>query len=192
MKQKAFALCGIFAVALYVAAVIIGGIVTPGYSHIANAVSELIASGAPAKAVLDSLFIGYNLLLVAFAAGFWKGAGGKGQKAARLAAIFIWVAGILGVLMAQPFPMDQRNTPATFAGIMHIAAAGLCFLSTMLAVLFAGISFGKAPEGRSYAFYSYITLAIIFVTGGLAAASAGMGSALMGFAERATIGAFLQ
>jgi len=129
---------------------------------------------------------------MAFGLAFLKQPGQYSRKSAQLTTIFIWAAGILGVLMERPFPMDPRGSAATFAGTMHIVAAGLCSLAIMLALLFGARAFTSVPGGRGYALYSYITLAIVFLTGALAATSAATGSALMGLAERVTIGAFLQ
>ena len=48
---------GIVAPVLYVVTIIVGGLIRPGYSHIANAISELTAAGAPNKALLDPLLV---------------------------------------------------------------------------------------------------------------------------------------
>lgn len=72
MKYRLLALCGILAPLLYAFAVILGGILTPNYSQVANAISELIGSGAPYKTLLDPLFDLYNILLVLFAVGLYS------------------------------------------------------------------------------------------------------------------------
>jgi hypothetical membrane protein len=61
------ALCGILAPVLYVFTVILGGAISPEYSHVSQAVSDLIATDAPNKPLLDALFAIYNLLAIAFA-----------------------------------------------------------------------------------------------------------------------------
>jgi hypothetical protein len=57
---------------VYVVTLILGGLLRPGYSHISQAVSDLIASGAPNKSLLDPLFAIYNLLTVAFGSELFK------------------------------------------------------------------------------------------------------------------------
>jgi hypothetical protein len=59
----------VLAVIFYVAAVVIGGAMRPGYSHIGNFVSELIETGAPNKSWLNPIFAAYNLLTGVFAVG---------------------------------------------------------------------------------------------------------------------------
>ncbi len=61
MKNRILSIGGALAPILYVMTVALGGAIRPGYSHIAQAVSELIETGAPNKALLDALFIIYNL-----------------------------------------------------------------------------------------------------------------------------------
>jgi hypothetical membrane protein len=62
IKNRILSVCGAIAPILYVAIVALGGTIRPEYSHIAQAVSELIKTGAPNKALLNVLFIIYNLL----------------------------------------------------------------------------------------------------------------------------------
>jgi hypothetical protein len=54
---------------LYAITVIVGAALRNDYSHIVNAICELIPNGAPNKAVLDIIFNIYNALLLAFAIG---------------------------------------------------------------------------------------------------------------------------
>jgi len=192
MKNRILSVCGTLAPILYVATVALGGAIRPGYSHIAQAVSELIETGAPNKALLDALFIIYNLMvgLFGFRILFWTSH--ESRQMNRFAAWTLIVTAFLGLLMPLSFPMDPRGTPATFAGIMHLVLAGLTSLGTMLAILFMGLWLRKQPDLENYALYSFISLAIVFVSGGIAAASAAQVSPFMGLFERITIGAFLQ
>ena len=69
MLRKILLFCGIVAPVIYVFTAIVGAAVRPDYSHIVNAISELISNGAPNKAILDIVFNIYNVLLLAFAIG---------------------------------------------------------------------------------------------------------------------------
>lgn len=62
----------------------------------------------------------------------------------------------------------------------------------MLSIMSMGLAQRAIGAWRGYAIYSFVTLAVVFITGGAAAAGAAVGSPLMGLLERATIGAFLQ
>ena len=73
MKYRVLSVCGALAPILYIMTVALGGAIRAGYRHIAQAVSELIETGAPNRALLDALFIIYNLLvgLFSFRLIFW-------------------------------------------------------------------------------------------------------------------------
>ena len=69
MRRIYLLLCGVPAPLVYVVTVILGGLLRPGYSQNAHAVSELIVAGAPNTSLLIPLFTLYDILLVAFGAG---------------------------------------------------------------------------------------------------------------------------
>ena len=56
MNQKTLALCGLLSPVIYTLATFIGGAIRPGYSHIINTVSELMAPGSPNKLLMHILF----------------------------------------------------------------------------------------------------------------------------------------
>jgi hypothetical protein len=190
-----FALSGIAAAIVYVLAVIIGGALRPGYSHISQFVSELIASEAPNKPALDALFAAYNALTVAFGWALVLQASSTDPAAGRsigiIGAIVLIIEGIIGLAILF-FPQDPVGTKATPTGTTHIVLAGLSSLATVLAILFIGLWLGKDPNLRGYAPYSFITVAFIFISGGVAAATAAVRSPLLGLTERLPIAGFLQ
>ena len=49
-------LLGVAAAVIYVGAVIVGGWLTPGYSHVAHSISELTTAGAPYRDILNLIF----------------------------------------------------------------------------------------------------------------------------------------
>jgi hypothetical protein len=179
---------GVAAPLVYATAVIYGAAARPDYSHIADPISKLIEAGAPNKPAIDGLFILYNCLVIAFAAGLPRrfATGGRACKAGALA---LGLTGCLGLIMTF-FPMDAIGTPATGPGITHIVLAGLESLATMAAVLAFALAFGQAGR-RGMAAYSWLTLAATLVPGGIAAWSAASAGPLMGLWERITIGSVL-
>ena len=176
-----------FAFAIIVA---VGAAIRPGYSHVGNAISELVGAGAPNRLPLNVAFLIYNLLIIAFGAGVII-AFDDAPLATRLAGWFLAATGAFGVIM-WPFPMDQIGTPATARGIGHIVLAGFTSVGTMAAVLSFAIGTQDLPGWEAFSTYSHITLAVVFVTGAVAAFSAVRLWPTMGLLERLTIGAGLQ
>jgi hypothetical membrane protein len=187
-------LCGVLAPVVYVATVILGGLLRPDYSQKAQAVSELIEAGAPNKDLLNPSFVLYNLLTGAFGLGLFMAVRASGQTGrlsgslGALALVFEAVVGFVTVF----FPQDPRGAAPTFTGAAHIVLAGLSSLATAVTILLMGLWFGKVPGLRGYSTYSFVTVAIIFVTGGLAAWAVPTNNPFAGVFERLVIGAFLQ
>jgi len=188
MFRKILLYCGIAAPILYGITVIVGAAVRPDYSHIVNAISELLSNGAPNKAILDVIFNIYNALLLAFAIGGYitlKNA----HRLCRIAmGIFIGIQ-ILSFSWGF-FPMDPIGAETTFAGTMHNVLGGVVALATILMPLLMGLGLRQSKDFHGYAIYSWISSGIIFVSGLTGVILSGQGFQVFGLFERITIGTY--
>ena len=182
---------GLLAPVLYAASVAVFGGVTPGYSHFANAISELNQPDAPYRRAVDSVFVLYNLLLILFALSLRRGFAERGARVSPLASLFLFLTGLSGVAMTTLFPMDPVGSQATFGGQMHLILAGAESVGTILTVYFFARSLRRGGEWPRLAGYSFLTLVVILVSGAFAAFAAWRASPVLGLWERITIGAFL-
>lgn len=191
--KKLLILSGILAPVIYVGTVLLGGILRPGYSHLAEAISELVAAGAPNKPLLSSLFIVYNVLCSAFGIGLLQGViHTSGRKTSgRFGAISLILLGIIGLLLELFFPQDPGGPAVTFAGTIHIILASMAALLTMIAVVATGLWLKQIPGFKGYTLYSVLTFAVIFAAGG-SVPILGMTHPYFGLLERIPIGAFIQ
>jgi len=188
MLRKTLICCGVVAPVLYVITAIVGAALRNDYSHIVNAISELISNGAPNKAILDVVFNIYNALLLAFAIGGYIVL----KNSHRLCRI------VMGIFIAMQiisfswgfFPMDPLGTEATFAGTMHNTLGGIVAFATIFMPLLMGLGLRRVDGFKSYVNYSFITSAIIFVSGLTGVILAGQGIQLFGLFERITIGSY--
>ena len=189
MLRKVLISCGVAAPVLYVVTAIIGAALRPDdYSHIVNAISELLSTGAPNKAILDIVFNIYNALLLAFAIGAFS-ALRYSSRVSRAA---------MGILIAIQFlsfswgffPMDPLGTEATFAGTMHNVLGGVVALATIVMPLMMGLGFRHSRDFKRYAVFSFIVSAIIFVSGLTGVILASQGFQVFGLFERITIGSY--
>lgn len=152
--------CGIVAPLLYIGSDIAAAARFAGYSYADQTISELMAIGAPTRPFLITLFVPWNLLVMAFGAGAWASAGQK--RAQRVAGILLLAYGC--VSLAGLFsPMHLRGGAGSATDVMHI-------LLTMGIVLFAllYIGFGAFTSGKWFRLYSIVTIVIMLVFGGLA------------------------
>src|SRR6266508_3435940 len=79
----------------------------------------------------------------------------------------------------------------TFAGIMHFVMAGVAALGTMVAILMLAFWFKNISALKGYVVYSLMSVAVIFLSGGLGAAAMANRSPLFGLIERITIFTFV-
>jgi Protein of unknown function (DUF998) len=190
-RTSIWVLGGALAPLVYLIAVVLGGVLTPGYSHLAGPVSALIMTGAPAAAVLIPLFALYNALLMAFAFTMREALRDRGVHVSLIGPIALAVVALAGVLMLL-YPMDPLGVPLTESGRLHVWFAGLAAFFSMVAVLFTAAALRRHPDWQGLAWYSYASFVVIAVAGMWAATTASDLSPLMGLAERVVIAAFLQ
>ena len=189
MLRKILVSCGIAAPVLYIVTAIVGAALRPDdYSHIVNAISELLSNGAPNKAVLDVVFNIYNALLLAFAIGAYSVA----KNMPRLTQVSMGVLVGIQVLSFSWgfFPMDPLGAEATFAGTMHNVLGGVVALTTIIMPLLMGLGVRRLDGFSRYANFSFVSSAIIFVSGLTGVILAGQGVQLFGLFERITIGSY--
>lgn len=191
--KKLLMLCGTIAAVIYAGTVILGALIRPGYSHLADAISELVAYGAPNRFLLSSLFLIYNLLLVAFGIGLFLEVKdrSRGRRSGFMGSQALILVGLAGLSMELAFPQDPGGTPATFAGMMHLVMAGVASLGTMVAIVFLAFWFRNFSALKHYVTYSWISVAIILISGGLSVAAMANYHPLFGLIERVTIGTFI-
>ncbi len=185
MFRKILLYCGMAAPVIYVVTVIVGAAVRNDYSHIVNAISELISNGAPNKAILDVIFNLYNVLLLAFAIGGFIVSKNAGRLCRVAMGIFIGIQ-ILSFSWGF-FPMDPIGSETTFAGTMHNVFGGVVALGTILMPLLMGLGLRHSKDFHGYAIYSWVSSAIIFASGLTGVILGGQGFLVFGIFERITI-----
>jgi hypothetical protein len=116
---------------------ILGGILQPGYSHIRDDISSLMAVDAPNKKLFDKFIISSSTLLFVFYIGLhWGVNNGEGSI---IGPILFVISGLLGVLVALFFPLDTGGEIVTIRGKMHlilIAISGILATAGMVTMWF--------------------------------------------------------
>jgi hypothetical protein len=180
-------LCGITAPLLFVFMAILGGAIRPGYSHIADTVSELFSPGSPNKLPLDILYTIFAILLILFGFGIVQLVQ-KTNTYTRIgiigASLFI-AMGCLNVMTATIFPQDAWGSTPTFAGEMHKQISGVIGLLSVFSMLLIGIWFIRTGISSRFGIYSFFTIGLVVISTVLFMANTG--SPIMGLTERVTI-----
>lgn len=190
--KKLLVLSGTLAPVVYVGTVILGGILRPEYSHVGQAISELVAAGAPNKPLLSALFIVYNTLCGAFGIGLLLHVrrSSAPKTSGTIGAVSLIAVGFTGLLLELFFPQDPGGPAVTLAGTMHIILAGVAALGSMAAIAATGLWFRNAKATRYYTVYSLVTCAVVFISGG-STPILGLANPYFGVLERVTIGSFI-
>ena len=163
LLQPALLLCGALSSILYVVTDIVGSMRYEGYSVTSQAVSELMAIGAPSEAVVDPLFLLYDALVIAFGIGVLREASGR-SRALRLTGAAVIAYGVIGLTGPTLFEMHQRGTSNVQGDLGHIIVTAMMVLLMVVIIGVAAFVFGKA-----FRRYSFATLVVMLVAGAAAA-----------------------
>jgi hypothetical membrane protein len=163
MARRVLLACGILSSLLYVATDVLGGMRYEGYSFTAQAVSELMAIGAPAERFVDPLFLIYGVLVLAFGVGLLLEGAGR-NRSLRVTGILLMAYAAVGFTGPTLFEMHQRGTADLAGDLPHIVVTGILALVTLLAM-----GFGAFALGKRFRVYTFATLLIVIVFGALAA-----------------------
>jgi hypothetical protein len=184
---RAVAALGLSSVAIYLAATAVGGVITPGYSHVADPISGLTASHAPHSVVLGLAYVAYNIAGALFG---WALA--RVRTSSRLLRVNAWLmtaGAIAGTGQVTFFRQDTIGAPATTQGMVHIGLAATSALLTVACTIIYAVAFRRDLGWRRLSTFSLACTATILVTGPLAGFS--VGTPWMGAVERLPIGTFL-
>jgi hypothetical membrane protein len=184
MNQKTIFLCGMLVPFAYILLYILGGALRPGYSHLADSVSELLSPGSPNKPLLDMVNIVFATLFTLFGIGVLQFVMNSDYNTllGRIGAGLIIVVGIASIGSAI-FPQDATGTPATLPGKLHlIFVFGFQIPGTILYTLLIGIWLSKTGIFPGFATYSFISAGVIVLAGVIAGPT--IGSPIMGLVER--------
>jgi hypothetical protein len=163
---------------------VIGGALRPGYSHIADSVSELLSPGSPNKSLLDIINLTFALLYTLFGIGVLLFVRGSEHNAliGRIGAGMIIAVGVASI-GSGIFPQDATGTPPTLPGRLHlIFVFGVQIPGAILSTLLIGIWLKRAGIFPGFATYSFISTGAIVLSGILAGPT--MGTTIMGLVER--------
>ena len=155
------AICGMLSPILYTAMWIVGGLVLPDYSHIRDDISSLTATGASKKRIFDVFLIASSILLFVFYLGLSWGIN-NGQSLI-IGHFFFLISGLLGVLVALFFPLDEGGEITTYRGKAHLALVfGSGFL-LIIGMVVLWVELAAVAVWSAFAVYSLISAIVALV-----------------------------
>lgn len=189
--RKPLFFCGILYPLVFAGTVIYGGAITPGYSHAAQAISELVQAGAEHRWQIDPWFSLANLLGLCFAVGVFLELREKGRRLLKAGASVLLFVSLSNFLFVW-FPMDPVGAPFTLAGRVHWVLAGFSSLGTLLTMVFIGLGLKGVPSLGTMRVYTLASCAALFVAGLMTWAGTLMDEIhIFGILERLTLGTYM-
>lgn len=171
---------------------IIGGLVTPNYSYIEQPISDLTQAGTHETYLLGSglLFIA-AILSIIFGIGIISHYKFKISKLIFLGGVILIIMAIFNSLTGTIFPQDPRGGGvATFPGTMHLALVGINVILIFPALIMIGIGLNRERQWKTFRNYTFISLIIMFIFGGLSAYIIAYDIELLGLVERVVVYVF--
>ena len=163
MLRKGLLVCGILASLVWLGADILAALRYEGYNYPFQVISDLSALGAPTRQFVSRFFNVFLVLKFAFAAGIWMSAGQN--RSLRITAGLFFASGANDIATSF-FPLNNAEAVlGTFNNIMHAILAG----GAAVVLILLTIGFGARAAGRWFRFYSYGTLLVMIVSGGVMA-----------------------
>jgi hypothetical membrane protein len=190
-KQRLLVLSGVLGPIVYILNVVLGGLITPNYSHVRNAVSELTQRGAPNIGVLSALFVLSAVLMLLFGIAVMMRYRSRSRRV-YAGGMLIVVYGVFATLMTTVFPQDPIGGESTLPGTMHLVLAGLTAFVIMGSILLIGFGMNQRTGWDYFKPYSTITVALVFVLGASTPLLIMNEIELLGVFERLTQVAYLQ
>ena len=134
MKNKSIwqiiAISGALSAVVYLAHVILGGLLWPGYSHIQQMISDLTGDGAPDAAMLRVFTTVYGILACIFAVSLLMSFRAlKVRRAARIGAVLLIIMEVSSLVGYGLFPLSE-SAEMNVQNIGHIVVTAVVVLTT--------------------------------------------------------------
>lgn len=181
---------GILSLLLYLAADIIGGVLTPGYSFKEQAVSELMLVGSEYRMLVSALIFTSALAGIAFGVGIVLHFDHRRSRLLFFGGILFMVSALSTCLTSTIFPQDPIDGEVTFAGTMHLTLVGINVVISIVFILMFGIGLNKEFGWKAFRLYSIITLFIMGIFGVVSTVAVQNDVPILGVTERVSIYAF--
>ena len=166
MKNKLAFWCALSGVFFFTGITVIGGILTPDYSHANQLISELYATGAPYQNLVrygGMIPAGISFILFSFFA--WKT-----LPKSKLTTTGLFLLGVFygfATVMITFFPCDEGCNKEfinpSLNQLMHNFIGGVTYVMLIFSILMLSIRALKWPSGKKTAYLGFLFLAIYLI-----------------------------
>lgn len=173
--QQIIGIAGMLGPVIYTMIWVIGGIIQPGYNHIRDDVSSLVAKGAPNKKLFDIM----SLLDIALKFPLYFSLHGYiGGQGSFIGPVCLILANILGIAVVLFYPLDEGGELVTPTAKMHLNLVGAMSGLSIIGMIALWRRMIFTPGWVAMGNYTLVSLVVTVITGGIAAKT--IGSEIMG------------
>lgn len=192
MNERPLLIASAFGPFAFVSAVLAGGAMREGYSHLRDPVSSLTEAGASGAAPVAALFIVSAALSGLFALALLRRYRRR-DGAMTTAGVLLAANAVMAVALATIFPPDPIGAPMTPTGVAHIVLVAISALAIVASIVIAARQLPRLETcfGGFFA-YSMATVALMALGGLATPLVVAFDWPLLGLAERITQMAYLQ
>ncbi len=175
---RIFGMCGMLSPVIFTMMWIIGGFLYPGYNHIRDDISLMLAIDSPIKLLMDIMNIAASIFLLIFVLGLHESiTNGEGSK---IGPIVLVIASVLGLLVSLFFPLgptreDPRST-------VHAAMVFAQVPFSAIGMIAIWRRLKKQEEWKLYGTISLVCFVLIMSSGMITPMV--LDTAIMGLVER--------
>lgn len=178
--------CGALSALVYLAHVVVGGILLPEYNHMTQTISELTATGAPNASFLRVLTTIYGALAIVFSVSLFMWFRKTGfNKAAKTGAILLIIMEIVSLVGYGLFPLEG-GTEMDPANMGHLVVTGIVVLCTITCGFFISVGLKKTVF-KGTGIFIFVCAIIMVLSGGLTPVSMANNLPIAGLVERINI-----
>jgi hypothetical membrane protein len=150
-SQRLLFLSGILGPPIYALFVLIGGLLTPGYSHVTQSMSELGETGGSHAWIMNTGFLLLGLFLLVFAFALHYGI----CDGSRIGPFLMAVTGVCMVMVAG-FHCDPGCIDVTLTGKLHSIVATISAIAMIAAILIISYRLQKDERLKGYSEFTVI------------------------------------
>ncbi|MGD2166103.1 MAG: DUF998 domain-containing protein [Anaerolineae bacterium] len=165
---------------------LVGGLITPNYSYVRHAVSELIQSGAENRLLLSAFLFLHALMIILFAVGVLALHPYEQSKSIFAGGILLLAVGMSHALSSSIFPMDPVGAESTVPGSVHLVLVGITVVSIVILMPLLGVGTHQHYAWPYFRSFTFLCLAVTIVSGIASPIVIGRGIPVMGLTERIT------
>ena len=171
---------------IYLLGDIIGGLITPNYNYVKNAVSELIQAGAENRLILSLFLFLHAVMIILFSIGIISQHPYRQSKSIFIGGILLLIVGISHALSSSIFPQDPVGAESTTTGVLHLVLVGITVLAIFAIMPLLGYGFSQLYGWKYFLIFTLILLSIIIISGVSTPIFIGREIEVMGLTERIT------